>query len=94
MIVYGLVTDYRYTEDGGLLIQVRIPNIHGARNREAYGGNKIRNFVEDKDLPYYPSLLLKDVPAIDQTVALVSADEGNNSFLVLGPVSSSYIWTV
>lgn len=94
MIVYGYVKDYRYTEEGGLLIQVRIPNIHGARNREEYRGSKVRNFVEDKDLPYYPSLLLKEHPALDQTVALVSTDSSNNSYLVLGPISSSYVWNI
>lgn len=94
MIVYGYVKDYRYTPEGGLQIQVRIPTIHGARTQTEYRGNRVRNFVEDADLPYYPSLLLKEHPAIDQTVALVSTDSGNSSFLVLGPISSSYVWNV
>lgn len=94
MIVYGYVKDYRYTEDGGLLIQVRIPSIHGARSKEEYKGAKVRNFVEDKNLPYYPSLLLKEPPSLDQTVALVSTDGGNSSFLVLGPITSLYVWNI
>lgn len=91
MVMYGYAKDYKYTSDGGLLIQVRIPNIHGARNRSDYKGLPIRNYVDDVNLPYYPSLLLKDLPTYDQTVALIPVDSSNSSFLVLGPVSGLYM---
>ena len=32
MIVYGYAMQYQYTSEGTLLIQVRIPSIHGPMN--------------------------------------------------------------
>lgn len=88
MIVYGYTKDVKYTSDRGLFIKVRIPTIHGPLNRSEYQGNVIRNYVEDRDLPYYPALLGDILPVDDQVVALMSIDKSHNSFLVLGPVSN------
>lgn len=88
MIVYGYVKSVKYTSDKGLFVQVRIPNVHGANDRSDYQGAVIHNYVEDKDLPYYPAILRELLPIENQVVALMSTDRSNNSFVVLGPVSN------
>ena len=39
MIVYGYVKGVKYSGDGTMQIQVRIPNVHGAFDIADYGGN-------------------------------------------------------
>ena len=47
MIVYGYVKGYKYAGDGTMLIQVRIPNIHGAYKKSDYQGKTIRNYTSE-----------------------------------------------
>ena len=90
MIVYGYVKDTKYSGDGTLLIQTRIPNIHGPYSVYDYNGKKIRNYTKDEDLPWYPSLLLPYMPGDGEVVALTSLDGTSSSWLVLGLTGGSY----
>lgn len=93
MIVYGYVKGCKYSGDGTLLIQVRVPNEHGPYLKYDYKGQKIRNYVEDSDLPWYPSLLLPYMPKEGEVVALTSLDKTSSSWLVLGLTGGSYSTT-
>ena len=55
MIVYGYAMNYQYTNEGTMLIQVRIPAIHGPMNKKEYKGSNIRNYVNEENLPWYQS---------------------------------------
>ena len=90
MITYGYAKGHKYTEDGTLMVRVRIPSIHGAYKQSEYRGQVIRNYVLDEDLPYYPSLLLPRLPNEGDVVAVASLDTGNRNFLVLGLTGASY----
>jgi len=90
MIVYGYVKGSKYTGDGTLQIQVRIPNIHGAYNKSDYQGKTIRNYTADADLPWYPSLLLPHDPDVGEVVALSSLDNSSSNWLVIGLTGGSY----
>ena len=90
MIVYGYVKDYKYSGDGTMLIQVRVPNVHGAYQKSDYQGKKIRNYTEDANLPWYPSLLLPHEPADGEVVALTSLDTSPSNWLVIGLTGGSY----
>lgn len=90
MIVYGYVKQYRYSGDGTMQIQVRIPNIHGAYLKSDYQGKTIRNYTDDSDLPWYPSLLLPHKPAEGEVVALTTLDNSPSNWLVLGLTGGSY----
>jgi hypothetical protein len=90
MITYGYVKDYRYTISGTLEVQVRIPSIHGPYNLSDYRGNPVRNYVQDKNLPYYCALLLHHEPVEGEVVALTSIDNSNNNFMVIGQTGGNY----
>lgn len=90
MIINGYVKDHMYAGDGTLLIQVRVPSIHGPMNEREYGGRSVRNYVKDSDLPYYPSVLLPHIPTDGEVVALASMNEGNSDFMVIGLTGGSY----
>lgn len=90
MIVNGYVKQYMYTGDGTLMIQVRIPSIHGPMNEREYNGKTVRNYTRDQDLPYYPSVLLPHLPTEGEVVALTSTNNKNSEFLVLGLTGGSY----
>ena len=85
MIVYGYAKQYQYTGDGTLIIQTRIPSIHGPLHKSEYRGQKIRRYTEDIDLPWYPSLILPHLPNADEIVALASINEASSGgFLIIG----------
>lgn len=90
MITYGYAKQYRYTNDSTLLVQVRIPSIHGPYNKKDAKGKIIRNYVEDDNLPYYPAVLMPHLPNEGEVVALVSTSESNNYFLVVGLTGGNY----
>ncbi len=90
MIVYGYVKGVKYSGDGTMQIQVRIPNIHGAFEKANYGGKTIRNYTEDSDLPWYPSLLLPHKPTNGEVVAVASLDAAGSNWLVIGLTGGSY----
>ena len=90
MITYGFVKDTRYAGDGTLMIQVRIPTIHGAYDKSEYNGKTMRNYTADMDLPWYPSLLLPHMPAEGEVVALSSLDKTSSNWLVIGLTGGSH----
>ena len=90
MITYGYAKDYIYKNDGTLLIRVRIPSIHGPYKQSDGNGKIIRNYVMDKDLPYYPAIELPRLPGDGDIVALSSVDGSNSEFIVLGLTGGSY----
>ena len=90
MIINGYAKTYRYSGDGTLLVQVRIPSIHGPMNRNEAKGQSIKSYVSDIDLPYYPSLLLPHLPAEGEVVALLSKNDKSSEFLVIGLTGGSY----
>lgn len=90
MIVYGYVKGVKYSGDGTLLIQVRVPNEHGPYLISDYEGKRVRNYVADKDLPWYPSLLLPYMPKEGEVVAISSLDSTSSSWLILGLTGGSY----
>lgn len=90
MITYGYAKGYHYTADGTLLVQVRVPSIHGAYNQSNYRGKTVRNYTYDDDLPWYPSVLLPHLPTEGEVVALLSINNSNNNFIVIGLTGGSY----
>ena len=90
MIKYGYAKQYQYTNDSTLLVQVRIPSIHGPYNKKDAKGKIIRNYVEDDNLPYYPAVLMPHLPNEGEVVALVSTNDSNNYFLVVGLTGGNY----
>jgi len=90
MVVYGYVKDFKYAGDGTMQVQVRIPNVHGAYQKADYQGKRIRNYTEDQNLPWYPSLILPHEPSDGEVAALVSLDSTSSNFLVIGLTGGSY----
>ena len=85
MIVYGYAKQYQYTGDGTLIIQTRIPAIHGPLKKSEYKGQTVRRYTEDNNLPWYPSLILPHLPNADEVVALASLNDASSSgFLIIG----------
>lgn len=93
MVVNGYVKDYKYAGDGTLLIQVRIPSIHGPMNQREYDGKTVRSYTRDIDLPYYPSLLLPHLPVEGEVVALMNTADNTSHFIVIGLTGGSYYAT-
>jgi len=90
MITFGYVKQYKYTNDGTLMIQVRIPSIHGPYKLSDYQGKTVRNYTQDKDLPFYPSILLPHLPLDGEVVAISALDRSNSEFIVIGLTGGSY----
>lgn len=90
MVVNGYCMGYKYAGDGTLMLQVRIPSIHGPMSQYEYGGKTVRNYTEDSDLPWYQSLLLPHLPAVGEVIALISTNNKNSEFIALGLTGGSY----
>lgn len=90
MIVHGYVKNIKYSGDGTLLIQTRIPNIHGPYLLSDYKGKKIRNYTADADLPWYPSLVLPYTPGDGDVVAITSLDKSSSNWMIIGLTGGSY----
>ena len=90
MITYGYAKDCQYTNDGTLMIQVRLPAVHGAFSIQDYRGKVARNYIKDEDLPWFPSVLLPHLPTDGEVVALTSINNADNEFLVIGLTGGSY----
>lgn len=90
MITFGYAKDYMYTGDGTLMIQVRIPSIHGPYKQTEYKGKSGYAYTRDEDLPYYQSLLLPHLPTEGEVVAVASLDKGLSNFIVIGLTGGSY----
>ena len=90
MIIYGYAKACMYAGDGTFKVQVRIPNVHGAYRLLDYNGKTVRNYTNDEDLPWYPSLLLPQEPADGDVVALASLDKSSSNLLVIGLTGGSY----
>lgn len=90
MITFGFAKAYQYTVDGLLQIQVRIPSVHGPYKPSDWRGKTARNYVQDKDLPWYNSVLLPHLPNDGDVVAVAAMEEGLNNFLVIGITGANY----
>lgn len=90
MIIFGYAKDYHYTNDGTLMIKVRIPSIHGPYKQSDYRGKQIRNYTLDADLPYIQSVLLPHLPIDGEVVAMTSLNESNNEWFIVGLTGGSY----
>lgn len=90
MLINGYVLDTQYDGTGQLLIKVRIPNIHGPMNMRDYQGKLPRNYVQDEDVPYYPSVLLPHQPDPGEVVVLSSTNDKSSDFVVVGMTGGSY----
>ena len=90
MIIYGYAKEYRYTGDGTLLIKCRVPLMHGPYNYNDFKGTIPKRYVQDKDLPFYPSVLLPSLPIEGDVVALCALDGGNEHFLIIGLTGANY----
>lgn len=90
MITYGYAKGYQYAGDGTLQICVRIPSVHGPYKQSNAMGKTLKNYVMDKDLPWYPSLLLPHLPQEGEVVAIQSINSANNEFIVIGLTGGSY----
>ena len=91
MITYGYAKNYKYISDGTLQIQVRIPSIHGAYKQSNYQGKTIRNYTDDKNLPWHPSVLLPHLPNEGEVVALITTSSSKSSdLMVIGLTGGSY----
>lgn len=87
MIVFGFAKDYQYDGDGTLKVQVRIPSIHGPYTQTSTKGA----YVQDKDLPWYTSMLMPTLPAEGDVIILSSVNESKSSELVgLGLTGGNY----
>jgi len=94
LVTYGYVKDTRYENDGTLMIKVRIPNIHGPNSQKEYKGKVVRNYTFDADLPFYPALQMSPLPVTDEVVALLSTNDSNSNFLVIGSTGGHYITNI
>lgn len=90
MIIYGYAKGYRYNGDGTLSIRVRIPSIHGPYTQKEFNGRRYHNYVLDKDLPFYQSVLLPYVPGEGEIVMLSSVNESNQEWVVIGLTGGAY----
>lgn len=90
MIVQGYVIDSKYSGDGTLYLQIRIPSIHGPMNQREYRGQPVRNYTREGDLPWYPSILFNPIPDRGQVVQLSSTNDKNSDFTVIGMTGGNY----
>lgn len=88
MLTYGISKEVNTRSDGTLWIRVRVPSIHGADNQKDYAGKMIRNYVLDKDLPWFQSVQLPTEPKSEDTLVLASMNNSNNDFIVIGIMKS------
>lgn len=87
MIVYGYAKGTKYANDGTLLVQVRIPLIHGSYKQVVSS----KTYTRDADLPWYPSLLLPYLPNEGEVVALLAEQETKSpEYIVIGLTGGSY----
>ena len=91
LLVYGYAKEYMMNGDGTMSIRVRIPSIHGPYKQSQAGGRTIRNYVQDDNLPWYPSIMLPYTPTDGDVVALISTnDSGDYNWFVIGLTGGSY----
>ncbi len=90
MIVYGYAKQYKYTSEGTLLVQVRIPSVHGPMYKKDFNGKSVKRYTADSDLPWIQSLLLPHLPSEGDVVALSSVDNTSNNWLVIGLTGGQY----
>lgn len=90
MIVYGYAKATKYSGDGTLLVQARIPNIHGPYRITDYKGKTVHNYTKDQDLPWYQSLILPYLPGDGDVVAIESLDGTSSNFIVIGLTGGTY----
>ena len=84
MITFGIAKSVETRKDGTVWVKTRIPSVHGADSQSAYAGQIIRNYTPDDRLPWYQSILLPKNPSSGDILALLSINNANNDFLVIG----------
>lgn len=90
MLMYGYAKEFRVNGDGTHSIRVRIPAIHGPYKQSQGQGKQLRNYVQDDNLPWYPSLLLPYNPTDGDVVVLSTTNDTTNSWIVIGLTGGSY----
>ena len=90
MIVFGYAKQYKYTSDGTLLIQVRIPSIHGPYVKSNADGKSLKTYTSDDNLPWIYSLVLPHPPADGEVVAVASLNDTSSQWLVIGLTGGQY----
>ena len=90
MIAYGYAMQIEYQGDGTLLVQVRIPSIHGPFDITQAKGIQMKTYTQDKDLPWIQSVLLPHMPVKGEVVMLSSVDNTPNEWVVIGLTGGSY----
>lgn len=90
MINYGYVKGYKYKGDGTLVIQVRIPSIHGPYSQSDARGITLKTYTRDSDLPWYPSVLLPHLPNEGEVVMLQTLNDKSYDWAVIGLTGGSY----
>ena len=90
MILLGYAIKYRYADNGTTEIQVRIPNIHGPMNKSEYQGKTAKGYVDEKDLPYYMSVIMPHMPSYGDVVVLESVSDNANRWVVIGLTGGNY----
>lgn len=91
MVIYGYVKQYQYSNDGTLLIQARVPSIHGPYDITNAKGKTVKNYVRDDDLPWYPSVLLPHLPNEGEVVAiLATTSSASSNKIIIGLTGGSY----
>lgn len=95
MQINGYAIDVKYAGDGTMFVKTRIPAIHGPMHQTEYQGKPVRNYVLDKDLPYYPAFLLPSVPVHGEVVTLQESANETYQFTVIGLTGGTYggTWT-
>lgn len=76
---------------GGYDIQVRIPSVHGAYKKSDYKGKTPKNYVNDKDLPWYPSIESVTNRTVGSIAVLLAVNPSASSFIVIGTTGSEYV---
>lgn len=87
MIVFGFAKNYQYDGDGTLKVQVRIPSIHGPYVQVSNKGT----YTRDQDLPWVTCMLMPNLPAEGDVIALQTTTESKSSdFIGIGMTGGNY----
>ena len=90
MITLGYAITYRYAANGTTEVQVRIPNVHGPMNKSEYQGKTANGYVEEKDLPYFMSVIMPHMPSYGDVVVLEAVSENKHRWVVIGMTGGNY----
>ena len=87
MMTYGFAKEYMFDGDGTMKVKVRIPSIHGPYRQEM----SKQKYTQDKDLPWYTSVLMPNFPNEGDVVVLESmTSSANSQFIIVGMTGGNY----